>query len=91
MNGLRYKEYEIQLTPGSKLFLYTDGIPEATDSEQQFFGTERLLAALNEVPHAAPQQILQNVRQAVDDFVKEAEQFDDLTMLCLEYKGSEKG
>ena len=87
MDGMRYKEYEIMLKPGSKLFLYTDGVPEATNSEKQLFGTERMLAALNEQPDSHPEQILKNVRKSVDEFVKEAEQFDDLTMLCLEYIG----
>ena len=87
MDGIRYKEYELTLTPGSKLFLYTDGVPEATDANNELFGLERMLAALNQEPNAAPETILKNVRAAVDDFVQEAEQFDDLTMLCLEYKG----
>ena len=86
---MKYREYEIALAPGDKLFLYTDGVPEATDAENQMFGTERMLAALNEAPAAAPEQILKNVRRAVDEFVKEAEQFDDLTMLCLEYRGQD--
>jgi sigma-B regulation protein RsbU (phosphoserine phosphatase) len=51
------------------------------------FGTERMLAALNEDPDGSPEQILVSVRHAVDGFVQDAEQFDDLTMLCLEYKG----
>ena len=50
------------------------------------FGTDRMIEALNIDPNAAPQQILKNVREAVDDFVKDAEQFDDLTMMCFEYK-----
>ena len=87
MEGVRYKEYEIQLEPGSKLFVYTDGVAEATDANQELFGTERMIAALNADPGAAPQQILKNVRASVDGFVKDAEQFDDLTMLCMEYKG----
>ena len=87
MDGIRYKEYELALTPGSKLFLYTDGVPEATNADNALFGLERMLAALNQEPNAAPETILKNVRAAVDDFVQEAEQFDDLTMLCLEYKG----
>ena len=86
MDGIRYKEYEIQLDPGAKLFLYTDGVPEATDADREQFGTQRLLDALNSDTSAAPEQILKNVRGAVDAFVKEAEQFDDLTMLCIEYK-----
>ena len=88
MEGVRYKEYEIQLEPGSKLFVYTDGVAEATSAEQELFGTDRMLTALNEDPAAAPEELLKNVRKGVDAFVKEAEQFDDLTMLCLEYKGT---
>jgi len=75
------------MTPGTKLFLYTDGVPEATDENGEMFGVGRMIAALNEGPDAAPEHVLQNVRRAVDGFVKDAEQFDDLTMLCLEYKG----
>ncbi|MBQ9415891.1 MAG: serine/threonine-protein phosphatase [Clostridia bacterium] len=87
MPGTKYREYELQLTPGTKLFLYTDGVPEATDGEEEMFGNERMLAALNEEPDAEPCRVLRNVRRAVDNFVKDAEQFDDLTMLCLEYRG----
>ena len=90
MEGVRYREYELQLEPGSKLFVYTDGVAEATSAEKELFGTERMIDALNADPDAAPQQILKNVRASVDGFVKEAEQFDDLTMLCVEYKGGEK-
>ena len=87
MDGMRYKEYEIQLQPGAKIFLYTDGVPEATDADGELFGTERMLEALNSDQTASPEQVLKNVRGCVDAFVKEAEQFDDLTMLCVEYKG----
>ena len=87
MEGSPYHEYEILLKPGDRLFLYTDGVPEATDAEGGMFGTQRMLDALNGEPDAAPQKILENVSKAVDGFVKEAEQFDDLTMLCIEYKG----
>ena len=87
MDGLRYQEYVLQIHPGDKVFVYTDGVPEATNADKELFGTERLVNALNEQPQSAPFDILKNVRRAVDDFVQEAEQFDDLTMLCLEYKG----
>ena len=87
MDGVKYKEYEIDLEPGDKLFLYTDGIPEATDADNQLFGMDRMLDALNQNPAASPEQVLSNLRSSVDDFVKDAEQFDDLTMLCVEYKG----
>ena len=88
MPGMKYREYELQLMPGTKLFLYTDGVPEATDAGGNMFGTERMLAALNEKTDGTPAQVLHHVRTCVDDFVKDAQQFDDLTMLCLEYKGT---
>ena len=87
MDGVKYKEYEWQLSPGTKLFVYTDGVPEATDADNHLFGTERMVAALNEASEGSPEQILKHVRAEVDDFVEGAEQFDDLTMLCMEYKG----
>ena len=87
MEGTKYRQYELQLHRGDKLFVYTDGVPEATDSREQLFGIDRMLDALNTDPSASPQQVLRNVRAAVDGFVGSAEQFDDLTMLCLEYKG----
>ena len=89
MDGMRYRDYELALEPGAKLFLYTDGVPEATDAKNALFGKERMLAALNASPDERPEQILRSVRSAVDGFVQEAEQFDDLTMLCLEYKGDQ--
>ena len=87
INGSKYTEYELQLEPGSVIFLYTDGVPEATASNKTLFGTDRMLEALNAHPDAEPEELLKNVRAAVDDFVQEAEQFDDLTMMCLKYKG----
>ena len=87
MDGVKYKEYDMQLTPGDSLFVYTDGVPEATNAGNELFGTERMIDALNTSPDADPQQILKNVRTCVDGFVKDAEQFDDLTMLCLKYIG----
>ena len=88
--GMKYREYELTLEPGSKLFVYTDGVPEATDAEEQMFGTERMMEALNREPERRPEEILAGVRAAVDAFVGEAEQFDDLTMLCVEYRGMRK-
>ena len=90
LEGVPYREYELALKPGDKIFVYTDGLPEATDANGEMFGTERMLHALNEKADDTPQGILTNVAGAVDEFVKDAEQFDDLTMLCMEYKGSQK-
>ena len=83
-----YREYELQLQPGDRLFVYTDGVPEATNAGNELFGAERMIEALNAAPSDEPDVILKQVRHAVDDFVQDAEQFDDLTMLCLDYKGS---
>ncbi len=87
MAGMKFRPYEMQLNPGDRLFLYTDGVPEATDAQNELFGTQRMLAALNEKETAGPKEVLQVIHEAVDDFVKDAEQFDDMTMLCLEYRG----
>ena len=87
LEGIEYNNYEITLSPGSKIFVYTDGVPEATDSNDEQYGTDKMIKALNEKPEASSEEILAIVRRSVDRFVKDAEQFDDLTMLCLEYKG----
>lgn len=87
MEGLEYKEYELQLEPGTALFLYTDGVPEATNPEKELFGTDRMIEALNTEPDADAEQVLRNVRVHVDRFVRDAEQFDDLTMMSLIYRG----
>ncbi len=82
-----YREYELTLAPGAKLFVYTDGVAEAIDAQREQFGTGRMLEALNASPDAPPEEMLKNVREAVNRFAGDAEQFDDLTMLCFEYKG----
>ena len=89
MEGMRFKEHDFQLLPGDTLFVYTDGVPEATNAEDELFGEERLVAALNANPSALPKELLTNVRAAVDAFVGDAPQFDDLTMLGFTYYGSE--
>ena len=90
MDGMKYSEYSVQLEPGTKLFLYTDGVPEATNGENELFGVERMLTALNKSADDAPQKILNDIRAAVDVFVREEEQFDDITMLCMEYNGRDR-
>ena len=87
MPGAKYREYEMQLDPGAKLFLYTDGVPEATNAENEFYGTDRMIEALRIMENDSPHDILEIVNASVKDFVKDAPQFDDLTMLCIEYKG----
>jgi len=87
MEGIRYKEYELHLEPGAKLFVYTDGLSEAQNSEEELFGRNRIIQALNSVKDEPPEGLLRAVTEAVTAFVGEAEQFDDLTMLCIEYRG----
>ncbi len=87
MEGVRFREHEFELHPGDSLFVYTDGVPEATDAHNELFGAERMLTALNRAPEADPQALLGNVREAIDGFVGDADQFDDITMLGLHYRG----
>ncbi|MBR0235609.1 MAG: PP2C family protein-serine/threonine phosphatase [Clostridia bacterium] len=89
MEDVKYKEYQIQLEKGSMLFIYTDGVAEASNSEEELFGTDRMLEALNGAEYDAPMDVLGGVNAAVEAFVKDAPQFDDLTMLCLKYNGAE--
>ena len=90
MEGLRFRQHEFQLHPGDSIFVYTDGVAEATSSAQELFGTERMLEALNADPDARPMQTLQNVMDSITRFVDGAEQFDDITMLCFRYLGPGK-
>ncbi len=87
MDGMTYRDYELQLESGAKLFVFTDGIPEAADAENVLFGNERMLESLNRNRDGSPEDILNGMHSDVDDFVNDAEQFDDITMLCLEYRG----
>lgn len=83
MAGLKYKDYEFTLEKGGSLFLYTDGVAEATNAENELFGTDRMIAALNKDPQASPKELLENMQQSVSNFVGDAPQFDDLTMLGI--------
>ena len=87
MKGSKYREYEIMLNKGDKIFVYTDGVPEAKNANSEMFKTDRMMDALSAAANADPEETLKIVRNSVDAFVGNAEQFDDLTMLCLEYKG----
>ena len=87
MDGLPYKEHERILEPGDTVFIYTDGVPEATDAHEKMFGTDRMIESLNRDPDADVTQLLANIRKDVDAFVGDAPQFDDLTVLGFLYKG----
>ena len=87
MEGMMFKDHEFELLPGDTLFVYTDGVTEATDAHDELFGEERLTDALNVDPDAIPKDLLHNVRAGIDAFVGEAPQFDDITMLGFRYFG----
>lgn len=82
-----YQSGSFQLNPGDSVFVFTDGVTEANDIDEKLFGNDRLLKALNRDPDASPEVIDRNVHEALDEFVKDAPQFDDTTMLCLKYFG----
>ncbi len=90
MPGLKYTEYEIRMEKDSKVFVYTDGLAEAQNAENEFYSAERAVEGLNICRHGNPEFIVKWMARSVDRFVAEAPQFDDLTMLCLEYKGKEE-
>ena len=85
---MKYREYEIELDPGDAVLVYTDGVPEASNGSEEFYGTGRLLEALNLNSENTPEGMINRVKRDVDGFVNGAEQFDDLTMLCLTYNGA---
>lgn len=86
MEGMRYKCGEMQLEAGDKIFQYTDGITEAANVRMELYGMDRLTAVLGENSDLPPGELLPAVKRDIDNFVGEAPQFDDITMLCLEYR-----
>jgi sigma-B regulation protein RsbU (phosphoserine phosphatase) len=86
MEGMKYKAGTMQIDVGDKIFEYTDGVTEATNVNNELYGMARLGTILNKVKNGTPHEILPAVKRDIDEFVGEAPQFDDITMLCLEYK-----
>lgn len=86
MDVANYQNQTIFLHKGDKIFVYTDGLSEAKNATREMFSTTRILKSLSQHKQDTPKDILAGVRKDVDEFVGEAPQFDDLTMLCLEYK-----
>lgn len=89
MEGLPYSEYEIELNSGDMIYVYTDGVAEATDSDNNLYGLERMIDALNGCPEKTPNVLDKYIRADIDKFVGSAEQFDDITMLCFKYVGKD--
>ena len=88
MEGLKFKEYELKFNEGDTLFVYTDGVPEAINTESEQFGLDRALKILNEGKEASMERLLPRVRRGLTEFVGEADQFDDITMLGFKYFGN---
>jgi sigma-B regulation protein RsbU (phosphoserine phosphatase) len=85
--GLKFRQSQFHLDPGDRLFVYTDGVTEATNAQNELFGETRLLEALNRNPDALPMDLLPSVKKEIDAFVGDAPQFDDITMLGFVYNG----
>lgn len=90
IENIKYREYELLLKPGDTLFVYTDGVVEATEANLELYGSDRMLEALNQDPNATPQTLLENVHKSIKQFTQEMAQFDDITMLCLKRLSLEK-
>lgn len=83
----KYSEYTVKLEKGDVIYVYTDGVPEATDNDDKQMGMDYMVDALNNMPSTDPETIINEMYNAIDDFIQGAEQFDDTTMLCLRIKG----
>ena len=91
MDGVRYRAGELTLAPGDRVFLYTDGVPEATNAENKLYGEDRLLDFMNQNATAEAVTLLPALKANIDEFVGEAPQFDDITMLMFDYKPNKGG
>ena len=87
MEGVRYRKNELVLEPGDAIYLYTDGVTEATDLNEELYGEDRLHSILEKYKDETMQVICSEIKKDVDLFAGEAPQFDDITMLALKYKG----
>lgn len=90
MQDIKYKESEIKLEPESKLFVYTDGLTEAEDDSGKQYGYDRFISVLNKNRDNTPEQLIEKVGADVGKFTQGQPQFDDLTMLCIYYRGKEE-
>ena len=88
MEDVPYRENEINLQKGDALFLYTDGVTEASTTTNELYGDDRLLACLTNSAGVDVQTMIEDVKQSIDNFVQDNEQFDDITMLCLRLKST---
>ncbi len=87
MDGLDFSEETCRISPGDALFLYTDGVTEAMNCEMEMFSKERMLDTLRILAGKAAREIVEGVMETVDKHAAGAEQSDDITMLCIRWKG----
>ena len=87
IRGVPYNQHDIQLEPGDRIFVYTDGLPEARRGDGEFFGTDRMIEAMNKYTDADLHDLLVNMKKEVDIFVDGEEQYDDMTMLGFDFRG----
>lgn len=87
MDDIRYQEHEIDLNAGDMIFLYTDGITEANDSYSEFYGADRLKEIINKNKNEELGDIIGEINKDIEGFCNNSEQFDDITMLIIKYKG----
>ena len=88
MDGVQYKTQEAKLEPGDCIYLYTDGVTEATNKNNELYGEDRLLAAINAQEFSDMRELCRFVKADVEAFVGEAPQFDDITMVALKFIGT---
>ncbi len=91
MEDMRYRASELTLSAGDRIFLYTDGVPEATNVENKLYGDDRLLAFVNKNVTVDAAEFLPALKENIDEFVGDAPQFDDITMLMLDFKSTVGG
>ena len=91
MEGIRYRAGELTLAPGDRIFLYTDGVTEATNTENKLYGEDRLIRFMDQNASVEAEALLPMLKANIDEFVGEAPQFDDITMLMFDYKPEQGG
>lgn len=84
MEGIKYRDYTFTLKPSEKLYIYTDGVTEATDNDNNLWGVDNMLSTLNSVKGESAEEILQKITDSIDEYTRGVAQFDDITQLCIE-------
>lgn len=87
MEGIPYQQDKIKLQEGDCIFIYTDGVTDANNPKKELFGEDRLSDTIDIYKDNGPKELLYNLKAELENYMGEEEQFDDITMLCVEYKG----